>query len=246
MKLTNISIAIVEPTYPVNVGHIARLAKNFGVSSLILINPCFKMDEALPYASHGADVLKSSKVMSFNEILQRFDLVVGTPSIPGGSRNITRDVVTPEAAAKRILESKGSVCLVLGRETIGLKNEELELCDMVISIPTGTLYRTLNISHAAAIILYTILTAHAPPTRKSEVPRTVRTLLLNSAVELANLAAFPKYKIPLLREALKTVISRSNPTHREVTIILGLFRKAILALQRGADHNTSQTDKPHA
>jgi TrmH family RNA methyltransferase len=232
MKLSNLSLAIVEPTYPVNVGHLARLVKNFGLSSLILINPSFDMEEALPYASHGADILRSSKTMSFKEVLERFDLVVGTTAIPGGSRNITRDVVAPEAAAKRILSSRGSVCILFGRETTGLTNEELELCDMVISIPTGTAYRTLNVSHAAAIILYTLIATSSLRTKRSEVPRTLRALLLNSAVELANLSGFPKYKIPLLREALKMVINRSSPTSREVTLILGLFRKAILALSR--------------
>ncbi|NHV96205.1 MAG: RNA methyltransferase, partial [Thaumarchaeota archaeon] len=179
MKLSNLSLAIVEPTYPVNVGHLARLVKNFGLSSLILINPSFDMEEALPYASHGADILRSSKAMSFKEVLERFDLVVGTTAIPGGSRNITRDVVAPEAAAKRILSSRGSVCILFGRETTGLTNEELELCDMVISIPTGTAYRTLNVSHAAAIILYTLIATPSLRTKRSEVPRTIRALLLN-------------------------------------------------------------------
>ena len=232
MKLSNLSLAVVEPTYPVNVGHLARLAKNFGLSSLILINPSFNIEEALPYASHGADILRSSKTMSFKEVLEHFDLVVGTTAIPGGSRNIRRDVVTPEIAAKRILSSGGSVCIVFGRETTGLTNEELGLCDMVISIPTGTSYRTLNISHAAAIILYTLVATRSPKTKRSEVPRSIRTLLLDSAVELANLSAFPKYKIPLLREALKMIINRSSPTPREATLVLGLFRKAILALSR--------------
>jgi len=232
MKLSNISLAVVEPTYPVNVGHLARLVKNFGLSSLILIEPSFNMEEALSYASHGVDILKSSKTMSFKQLLECFDLVVGTTAIPGGSRNIKRDVVPPEAAAKRILSSRGSVCIVFGRETTGLTNEELRLCDMVISIPTGTTYRTLNISHAAAIILYTLIAASSPRTKRSEVPRAIRTLLLDSAVELANLSGFPKHKLPLLREALKMVINRSSPTSREVTLILGLFRKAVLALSK--------------
>jgi TrmH family RNA methyltransferase len=231
-KLSNLSLAIVEPTYPVNVGHLARLVKNFGLSSLILIDPSFNMEEALPYAAHGADILQSSKTMSFKEVLECFDLVVGTTAIPGGSRNIRRDVVPPEVAAKRILSSSGSICIVFGRETTGLTNEELGLCDMVISIPTGTPYRTLNVSHAAAIILYTLVATRSPKTKRGEVPRPIRTLLLNSAVELANLSGFPKYKIPLLREALKMVINRSSPTPREVTLILGLFRKAILALSK--------------
>jgi TrmH family RNA methyltransferase len=138
--------------------------------------------------------------------------------------------VPPEEAAKRLLEIKGPVCILFGRETTGLTNEELELCDMVIRIPTGTQYRTLNVSHAAAIILYTLLTTRTPRIKRDVVPRQLRAVLLNSAIDVAKLSGFPKYKIPLLREALKMVVSRSSPTHREVTLILGLFRKAIWAL----------------
>ncbi|MFN3622391.1 MAG: RNA methyltransferase [Nitrososphaerales archaeon] len=230
--LGKLSLAVVEPTYPVNIGHLARLVRNFGLHSLILIEPSFNIDEALPYASHGADILRAAKVMSLKELFEHFELVVGTTSIPGGSRNIKRDVVTPEAAAKRISESSGSICILLGRESTGLTNKELELCDLVISIPTGTAYRTLNISHAAAIILYTISRTHTRGVKKVEVPRSMKRLLLDSAVELANLAGFPKYKVEMLRASLKMLVSRGNPTHRELSLILGLFRKAILALNR--------------
>ncbi len=232
MGVRKLSLAVVEPTYAVNVGHLARLVKNFGLQSLILIGPSFNLDEALPYASRGADVLRAAKVMSLKEVFESFDLVIGTTSIPGGSRNIRRSALSPEAAAKRILQSKGSICILLGRETIGLTNEELELCDLVISIPTSTAYRTLNISHAAAIILYIISITSSPKVKKAEVPRSMRTLLLNSALELADLSGFPKHKLQMLRNAIKMLVNRSHPTYREVSLILGLFRKAILALHR--------------
>lgn len=232
MKLDNVSLAVVEPTYPVNVGQLARLVKNFGLKSLIFIHPSFNFDEALPYASHGADVLRSAKAMSFREVIDNFDLVIGTTSIPGGSRNIRRDVVLPEDAARRLARSRGSVCLLLGRETIGLTNEELEMCDFIISIPTGTAYRTLNISHAAAIILYAFSAAYPARIRRKEAPRIMREMLLKSAVELADLSGFPKYKMRLLRGALKMLVNRGGPTNRELSLILGLLRKAILALNR--------------
>ncbi|MEM1994681.1 MAG: TrmH family RNA methyltransferase [Nitrososphaerales archaeon] len=230
--LRKLSLAVVEPTYPVNIGHLARLAKNFGLHSLILIEPSFKIEEALPYASHGADILRNAKAMSLKEVFERFELVIGTTSIPGGSRNIKRDVISPEDAGKRISETSGSVCILLGRETTGLTNKELELCDLVISIPTGTTYRTLNISHAAAIILYIIYKSSSRKVKKAEVPRTMKTLLLDSAVELAELSGFPKYKVGMLRDSLKMLVGRGNPTHRELSLILGLLRKAILALKR--------------
>ncbi len=171
-SLRSISLAVVEPTYPVNVGHMARLAKNFGVASLILIDPAFDMDEALPYASRASDLLRSAEITPLKSLVKRFDLLVVTTAIPGGSRNIRRDSASPEYAAKRIHESKGKVCILFGRETTGLTNEEIGLCDMIVSIPTNTSYRTLNISHAAAIILY-ILSTHSSSLKRDEAPRSV-------------------------------------------------------------------------
>jgi len=47
----NISIVLVEPEHEVNVGHIARLMKNFGLSELLLINPKFDLEKAKKYSA---------------------------------------------------------------------------------------------------------------------------------------------------------------------------------------------------
>ena len=39
MKLENISIVLVEPQIPENIGSTARAMNNMGLSSLILVNP---------------------------------------------------------------------------------------------------------------------------------------------------------------------------------------------------------------
>ena len=44
--------------------------------------------------------------------------------------------------------------LVFGRESSGLTEDEVAKCDLVISIPTGDEHAVLNLSHAAAIVLY--------------------------------------------------------------------------------------------
>ena len=40
-----IEVILFEPEHPGNVGAIARVMKNFGFSSLVLINPKCKIDE---------------------------------------------------------------------------------------------------------------------------------------------------------------------------------------------------------
>jgi tRNA C32,U32 (ribose-2'-O)-methylase TrmJ len=43
--------------------------------------------------------------------------------------------------------------LVVGRESSGLSNDELDLCDEVVHIETGE-YSSLNQSHAAGVLMH--------------------------------------------------------------------------------------------
>ncbi|MCP8316808.1 MAG: hypothetical protein H3Z51_08110 [archaeon] len=56
--MRRLSVALVEPVYEVNVGHIARVMKNFGLEELLLINPKVDLIKARKFASHGVDILE--------------------------------------------------------------------------------------------------------------------------------------------------------------------------------------------
>jgi TrmH family RNA methyltransferase len=63
----------------------------------------------------------------------------------------------PGEAARSLLDrtATGDIALVFGREDRGLPNDVLDRCDDAICIPT-TEHSSLNLGHAAAIILYEI------------------------------------------------------------------------------------------
>ena len=48
------------------------------------------------------------------------------------------------------------VCFVFGREISGLSNEELQMCDYHIKIPTDEDFSSINLSHAVQIISYVL------------------------------------------------------------------------------------------
>jgi TrmH family RNA methyltransferase len=154
-----VSVALVEPLYHVNAGHVARLMKNFGAAGLFLVNPHFNSEEAIKFSTHGKRILASAKVVTFDELRAKFDVLAGTTAITATSRlNVLRGQTRPEELAK-LVQSVGkskSFCIVLGRESSGLNNTELQMCDFVVTIDTKTKYRTLNISHALSILLYEI------------------------------------------------------------------------------------------
>jgi tRNA/rRNA methyltransferase len=235
-----IAVALMEPQYPVNVGHVARLMKNFGLRRLHMINPQYDNTEAVKYATHGSDILLSAKVLTLQQLRKKFDILIGTSAIKATSRlNVLRESITPEQMAKIIHDSAGkNFCIVLGRESSGLKNEELGICDLVCVIDTKTKYRTMNIAHALALLLYENSRLKPEvPIKKSKKTMDLASqedidLLMQYVDRVATLGNYDSHKKPLLDAAIKKMIARSVPTTKDVMLLVSLMRKSVLAIER--------------
>lgn len=158
-KLSEISVVFVQPLYEQNIGYIARCMKNFCLDKLVLVKPrCGVGLESRRYAMHGADILERVKIAeSFSEVVREFDLVVCSTGVKGD--RVLRRYVSPRDAAEIIAENTGKRAIVIGREDWGLSNEELSLCDLVVTIEANPEYPSLNASHAAVILFYEIFNA---------------------------------------------------------------------------------------
>lgn len=229
MVPSNFSVTLIEPEYPVNVGHIARLMKNFGVRKLFLVRPKVDLSVASIYASHGADILDSAERTSLNDVRKRHEILIATTAIRARRRsNVLRRSIRPEIAASLIRGAR-SASLVLGRDTTGLTNEEIKRCDVVTTIDTGTTYTTLNVSHTAAIMLY-LVSKNKSGART--VRRRSRDLFAEQLHELAVAAKFQKHKRPGLREAVKHLATTSQLSERELFLMTGIFRKSIQTISK--------------
>ena len=220
-----IAVAIVEPQYHVNVGHIARLMKNFGLEKLYLANPRYDREEAVRYATHGKDVLVSAEVIMLKQLRKKFDILVATSAIQATSKlNILRESISPERLLAYDAEGK-DLCIVLGRESSGLNNQELELCDLVVTIDTKTRYRTMNVAHALAILLYEI--SRFRPEVRDRRKKTKKSidlasqqdidLLLRYVDKVADAGNYDDHKKPLLDAAMKKMVAESVPTTKDVS-----------------------------
>ncbi|MFM9160149.1 MAG: RNA methyltransferase, partial [Dolichospermum sp.] len=148
-------IVLVEPAGALNVGSVARVMKNFGLSKLILVNPqsdrsCF---DAIKMAVHGKDILASAVIVD---------------TLPAALQGCVRAIATigrdysgeiplenPRTALPWLLETpKQPVALIFGREDRGLSNEELNYAHKLVFIPTSPEYPSLNLAAAVAICCY--------------------------------------------------------------------------------------------
>ncbi|MFB6099651.1 MAG: RNA methyltransferase [Candidatus Nanohalobium sp.] len=136
-------LVLVEPEQPENTGFIARLCENFD-ADLRIVNPGFNLSEARKTANNAQEKIREARIYeSFQEAIEDLEHVVGTK--PGRGSPLKQ------------FKPRENTSLVIGRESSGLTNEELEKCDATVHIETGE-YDSVNQSHAAAILMHSFYT----------------------------------------------------------------------------------------
>jgi len=150
------TVVLVEPESDGNIGFVSRAMKNFGLKNLIIVKPKAPLgDEIKAYSMHGYDIYARSKIEDSLDCLKRFDIIVGfTANVKYGAK-ILRDPLPARDLIKNLgPASSRNIALVFGRESRGLTNGELAMCDIVSTIPADSAYPTMNLSHAVSIVLY--------------------------------------------------------------------------------------------
>ncbi len=244
--ISRISVAIVEPEFGLNLGYVARTMANFGLKRLIVVSkrkPDKRLlDQARIFASHGRNLVEEIEfVPSVAELRKKFGLLIGTTAIEGTRKaNLTRRTLELDECAsrvaKRISSSPEKTCVLFGRDTTGMTNEELRSCDYNMTIRASPGYNTLNVSHAAAITLF-VFSKHLA--RKPRVPakliittRKERERAVMLFEELAEVSEFQKFKSGLLKEAITRLFDKADPSRREVYLMMGLASKATSKMKR--------------
>lgn len=153
--LNNIRIVLVETSHPGNIGAVARAMKNMGLAHLVLVNPKqFPHEQANARASGATELLEKAQVVAtLSEAIADCSMVYASSA---RQRALPWPMTTPRKMASEIMQQKDSqpVAIVFGRESTGLSNEELALCQVHCHIPTNPNYSSLNIAAAVQIIAY--------------------------------------------------------------------------------------------
>ena len=60
MNLENITLIIVEPKKPGNIGSICRACKNMNITNIVLVNPCdYNVEEVYKLGWASEDIIKN-------------------------------------------------------------------------------------------------------------------------------------------------------------------------------------------
>jgi tRNA/rRNA methyltransferase len=155
MSLENVIVILAGTKYPGNIGSTARAMFNMGLGQLVLAVPqCAINEESYRMAKAGKGILDSAKTCrSLKSALRGIRLLVGTTGKGGGYR---ATVHTPRSLMPRILDhaEKQKVGILFGPEDTGLVDEDLQLCQLLIRIPTRYKANSINLAQAVMIVSY--------------------------------------------------------------------------------------------
>ncbi len=148
-------LVLVAPQDIVNIASAVRLAKNFGLAGIRLVNPeVFDPWRIEGIAHNTADLVARIEICgSLSEALR--DTVYSVAATARG-RAAKRTYLEPREAATEIVAhaEAGPVAMVFGREDKGLTNDELDFCRALVSIPTSAEYTSMNLAQAVGIMSY--------------------------------------------------------------------------------------------
>ncbi len=227
-----IEIILMEPEGAENLGSVARVMKNFDFNELVLINPKIKNKEkALIVAKHAKDILKKAKKQK-PSYLKKLDYLIGTTAILGTDYNIPRNPINPGQLSEKLSKTnkKLKVGILIGREGQGLNNKEIELCDVLVTIPASKRYPTLNVSHATSIILYELFKNKKNKSNEhiNFATKKEKSIIIKYFNQILNKVEFStKEKKDTQRKVWKRIFGKAFLTKREAFAVMGLFRKLV-------------------
>lgn len=223
-----VRIILVGPQHPGNIGAAARAMKNMGLRDLTLVAPRkFPDTEATARAVGAADLLEQARVC--NTLKQAVADCSRVAATTARSRYISQPVFTPREWAEHHAARPqcGRIALLFGRERVGLSNEELDLCQEIITVPIDPDYPSLNLAQAVQVLCYELRLTQ-PRLASSENHLSVDQAEMERFYEhlqrtLVDIQFLNPDQPRLLMRRLRVLFSRAAPEANEMNILRGIL-----------------------
>lgn len=214
----------------VNLASCVRIAKNFGISEIRLVQPECPVDlyRIEGVAHNTADVLEQMTV--HDTLDEAFADLNYVQALTGRERTAKRFTLRPRQAASELIEraETGKVGILAGREDHGLTNEELDRCAALVTISANPDYNSLNLAQAWAVMAHETWVArggdrlplkkprnHGPQTTHGEL----EALFKDWEASLAAIDFFKTRQADLVMRGFREVIYRAELDTRETGLI---------------------------
>jgi len=238
-----ISVVLVSPRNPLNIGAVARAMANFGFSHLTVVAPYEPHWREARSAIGAPELLTNAREIStLAEAVRNSTLVLGTGTLTHRKpeQPVTQlDQLAP-LLTRELDHPASQIALIFGPEKHGLTREELSFCHHLVEIPTDPRQPSMNLGQAAAVCLYEIairsgLPAENPHVTSPSTPRPtsgdldaladlIQQVMLASNYSPANMQAANQHDLRLM-------LRRLHLTPADQRRALGLFRRILRRLQ---------------
>ena len=226
---SNIHIVLVNTSHPGNIGATARAMKTMGFKNMSLVNPkMFPSPEADALAVGCKDILKNAKC--FDDISSAIESSNVNIGFSARSRRATIPILSINESINYIIKNNNlTINLIFGNESSGLSNNELLLCDYIVSLPTHNDYTSLNLSAAVQILTYEL---HKKSIENQSVNRVQsklatskeRNFYINSLIKLLKNTNFITHKNHIsLTQKIHILFNRANLEKEEVNMLMGII-----------------------
>ena len=233
-------VILDRPQLAENIGAVARVMANFGLSDLRLVRPRdgWPQERAWASASGANWPLDDARVFErLEDAIADLALVLATTARP---REAALPVITPREAAARLrkrINEGGAAGLLFGGERAGLQADDIALCRAVVTIPVDARFHSLNLAQAVAINAYEWRLGEnpAPPEKflDLEAPADQAQVIgfyeqLETELDAAGFF-HPPEKRPSMVRNLRVMFGRAGLSPQEVRTMRGV----VTALARG-------------
>jgi len=236
LNTDQITIVLVRPQIPGNIGSVARAMHNMGLQQLTLVSPArFPHPEARMMACGAADLLQQARVCaSLQEAVATCQWLAGTSA---RRRHYRTPPLTPRDLAQKLpgLCQHNHVGILFGPEDSGLTTSELNLCQELVVIPTVPDATSLNLAQAVMVVCYEIMQvcyqppAHPTPPLASIADIEAMYEHLRQAFAIRGFANASAIEHVLDR--LRRLFERTNLEARDVRLLRGIARQLAWALR---------------
>ncbi len=150
----SISIILVRPRNPQNIGAAARAMGNFGLEDLRVVEPYAPVWQEAVSAVDAHYILTNAKV--YGDILSAAadcNLIIATTALK--NRKVGQQIVSLPNIQNFLADYDGQkIAIVFGPEKTGLTAQEIELAHAVLNIPTTAKVPSINLAQAVILCCY--------------------------------------------------------------------------------------------
>lgn len=238
------AVCLVRPQMGENIGAVARVMLNFGLTSLRLVAPRDRWpNPKAEVVAVGADhVLKRAKVdWALEDALADATLVIAATARP---RGMEKPVWGPREAAEKLraaITAGERPVVMFGPEAAGMESDEIAKADAILTLPVNPGFASLNLANAVAVFSYAFAETRqaegtpdwfrspdSPPATQAEL----EAMFLHLEEELERGRFYhPPDKAGLMKRHLRAMFLRARITEQEARTFRGVIKA--LTIGRG-------------